>query len=105
MSSKDGPCRSHLGSFGIGGDLALQAMYTLSGGQKSRVALAKITFTQPHILLLDEPSNHLDLDAVQALIKVRNFAHMFNRACGLMNGLASTVIVLSGACVSICCQL
>ena len=45
-------------------------MYTLSGGQKSRVALAKVTFTQPHILLLDEPSNHLDLDAVQALIQV-----------------------------------
>ncbi|KAK9806400.1 hypothetical protein WJX73_002265 [Symbiochloris irregularis] len=65
--TKEQQHRSHLGSFGIGGDLALQAMYTLSGGQKSRVALAKVTFTQPHILLLDEPSNHLDLDAVQAL--------------------------------------
>lgn len=64
------PCRSHLGSFGVGGDLALQAMYTLSGGQKSRVAFAKVTFTKPQILLLDEPSNHLDLDAVQALIQV-----------------------------------
>ncbi|BBN17941.1 ATP-binding cassette, subfamily F, member 3 [Marchantia polymorpha subsp. ruderalis] len=60
--------RSHLGSFGISGNLALQAMYTLSGGQKSRVAFAKITFNRPHILLLDEPSNHLDLDAVEALI-------------------------------------
>ena len=54
----------------MGGDLALQAMYTLSGGQKSRVAFAKVTFTKPQILLLDEPSNHLDLDAVQALIQV-----------------------------------
>lgn len=61
--------RGHLGSFGIGGTLALQPMYTLSGGQKSRVAFAKITFTKPHILLLDEPSNHLDLDAVEALIQ------------------------------------
>ncbi|KAL2613889.1 hypothetical protein R1flu_025581 [Riccia fluitans] len=60
--------RSHLGSFGISGNLALQAMYTLSGGQKSRVAFSKITFNKPHILLLDEPSNHLDLDAVEALI-------------------------------------
>ena len=34
-------------------------MYTLSGGQKSRVAFARVTFEQPHILLLDEPSNHL----------------------------------------------
>ncbi|VFQ76021.1 unnamed protein product [Cuscuta campestris] len=61
--------RSHLGSFGISGNLALQPMYTLSGGQKSRVAFAKITFKKPHILLLDEPSNHLDLDAVEALIQ------------------------------------
>ncbi|GAQ87059.1 ATPase component of ABC transporters [Klebsormidium nitens] len=60
--------RAHLGSFGITGPLALQTMYTLSGGQKSRVAFAKITFSRPHILLLDEPSNHLDLDAVEALI-------------------------------------
>ncbi|CAK9868000.1 unnamed protein product [Sphagnum jensenii] len=61
--------RAHLGSFGITGSLALQSIYTLSGGQKSRVAFAKITFNKPHILLLDEPSNHLDLDAVEALIQ------------------------------------
>eukprot|EP00897_Mesotaenium_endlicherianum_P000774 jgi/Mesen1/10698/ME000090S10155 len=61
--------RSHLGSFGISGNLALQPMYTLSGGQKSRVAFARITFVKPHILLLDEPSNHLDLEAVEALIQ------------------------------------
>ncbi|VAI51906.1 unnamed protein product [Triticum turgidum subsp. durum] len=61
--------RSHLGSFGVTGNLALQSMYTLSGGQKSRVAFAKITFKKPHIILLDEPSNHLDLDAVEALIQ------------------------------------
>jgi ABC-type molybdenum transport system ATPase subunit/photorepair protein PhrA len=34
-------------------------MLNISGGQKSRVAFAKITFKKPHILLLDEPSNHL----------------------------------------------
>ncbi|XP_057811628.1 uncharacterized protein LOC131025858 [Salvia miltiorrhiza] len=51
--------RGHLGSLGITGNLALQPMYTLSGGQKSRVAFVKITFKKPHILLLDEPSNHL----------------------------------------------
>ncbi|XP_076895405.1 ABC transporter F family member 3-like [Bidens hawaiensis] len=61
--------RGHLGSFGVTGNLALQPMYTLSGGQKSRVAFAKITFKKPHIILLDEPSNHLDLDAVEALIQ------------------------------------
>ena len=49
------PCRTHLGSFGVSGALALQPMYTLSGGQKRRVAFAKVTFSKPHILLLDEP--------------------------------------------------
>ena len=60
--------RSHLSSFGIPQDLQLRAMYKMSGGQKSRVAFAKITFDRPHVLLLDEPSNHLDMDAVDALI-------------------------------------
>ncbi|KAL0794073.1 hypothetical protein Bca101_065450 [Brassica carinata] len=63
---KDG---SHLGSLGVTGNLALQLLNNLSGGQKSRVAFAKITFKKPHLLLLDEPSNHLDLDAVEALIQ------------------------------------
>jgi len=67
--------RSHLGSMGITGKLALQPIYTLSGGQKSRVALAKVTYTNPHLLLLDEPTNHLDLDTVQALIRgLANFS-------------------------------
>jgi len=61
--------RSHLASFGVDAELASQPMYTLSGGQKSRVALAKVTWTKPHLLLLDEPSNHLDIDAVDALIE------------------------------------
>ena len=66
--AKDPVHRSHLASFGVSQELATQAMYTLSGGQKSRVALAKVTWTKPHILLLDEPSNHLDIDAIDALI-------------------------------------
>eukprot|EP00899_Mesostigma_viride_P014881 jgi/Mesvir1/23394/Mv21089-RA.1 len=61
--------RSHLGSFGVSGPLAIRPIYTLSGGQKSRVAFARITWTKPHIMLLDEPSNHLDIEAVEALIQ------------------------------------
>jgi len=66
---KDHEARAQLGSFGINTELASQPMYTLSGGQKNRVALAKLTYTRPHMLLLDEPSNHLDIDAVNALIE------------------------------------
>ena len=45
----------------------LQKMALLSGGQKSRVAFACLSLTNPHILVLDEPSNHLDIEAMDAL--------------------------------------
>lgn len=59
--------RRHLGAFGITGTTGLQKMALLSGGQKSRVAFACLGLTNPHILVLDEPSNHLDIEAMDAL--------------------------------------
>ncbi|KAF2632258.1 P-loop containing nucleoside triphosphate hydrolase protein [Macroventuria anomochaeta] len=59
--------RRHLGAFGITGMTGLQKMALLSGGQKSRVAFACLALTNPHILVLDEPSNHLDIEAMDAL--------------------------------------
>ncbi|KKY25503.1 putative translation initiation regulator [Phaeomoniella chlamydospora] len=66
--------RRHLGAFGITGMTGLQKMALLSGGQKSRVAFACLSLTNPHILVLDEPSNHLDIEAMDALSDaLRNF--------------------------------
>ncbi|KAJ5635408.1 uncharacterized protein N7484_008721 [Penicillium longicatenatum] len=59
--------RRHLGAFGITGMTGLQRMELLSGGQKSRVAFACLSLTNPHILVLDEPSNHLDIEGMDAL--------------------------------------
>lgn len=59
--------RTSLGRFGITGDLALQTIETLSGGQKSRVAFASMVMTNPHMLILDEPTNHLDVESIEAL--------------------------------------
>lgn len=42
VNEKEEKLRSHLANFGIAGELAQQAMYTLSGGQKSRVAFSKV---------------------------------------------------------------
>ena len=64
--------RRHLGAFGITGMTGLQKMELLSGGQKSRVAFACLSLTNPHILVLDEPSNHLDIEAMDALSDALN---------------------------------
>jgi ATP-binding cassette, subfamily F, member 3 len=64
--------RRHLGAFGITGMTGLQKMELLSGGQKSRVAFACLSLTNPHILVLDEPSNHLDIEAMDALSEALN---------------------------------
>lgn len=64
--------RRQLGAFGITGTTGLQEMELLSGGQKSRVAFACLALTNPHILVLDEPSNHLDIEAMDALAEALN---------------------------------
>ena len=61
--------RAHLASFGIDRELSEQAGWTLSGGQKSRVGLARICWDKPHFLLLDEPSNHLDMESIDGLLE------------------------------------
>jgi len=59
--------RNKLGLFNLKGDLHNKAISLLSGGQKSRVAMAEIGLKMPHILFLDEPTNHLDIQSVDAL--------------------------------------
>ncbi|KAK5644777.1 hypothetical protein RI129_006077 [Pyrocoelia pectoralis] len=61
--------RRQLGSFGVSGDLALQTIGSLSGGQKSRVAFARMCMGCPNFLVLDEPTNHLDIETIEALGK------------------------------------
>ena len=53
--------RDLLARFGITGDMALQKVGSLSGGERNRVALARLAALDPSALILDEPTNHLDL--------------------------------------------
>ncbi len=57
-------CRGMLMRLGYEEELINQKIKTLSGGQYTRLALARLLATEPDILMLDEPTNHLDIDAL-----------------------------------------
>ena len=59
--------RNFLGGFAFQGSRVEERISIFSGGEKARLALAKIVWQKPNLLLLDEPTNHLDLEMVHAL--------------------------------------
>lgn len=84
--------RRILARFGVGEDLAENRVGSLSGGQRSRVALARIAAQEVNVLALDEPTNHLDVwacaaleDAIQAfdgaVVVVSHDRYFLNAVC------------------------
>jgi len=64
--------RKALGSFGLQSHAHTVMMKDLSGGQKARVALAELTLSAPDVVILDEPTNNLDIESIDALAEALN---------------------------------
>ena len=71
-AAREQELRDFLGSFRFTGEMAMQAVGTLSGGEKARLVLAMLVWQRPNLLLLDEPTNHLDLTTREALSMALN---------------------------------
>ncbi len=67
-----GEARNYLGRYLFQGDDVFKPIGTLSGGERSRVALAKLSLTGANFLILDEPTNHLDIPSQETLEDVLN---------------------------------
>jgi ATP-binding cassette subfamily F protein 3 len=67
--SHRGAARNICGAMMFSGDHALKKISVLSGGEKSRVLLGKLLVSPANMLLLDEPSNHLDMESTESLLE------------------------------------
>jgi ABC-type Mn2+/Zn2+ transport system ATPase subunit len=90
--------RSLLGSFGLKDSIVHQALNELSGGQRVRVVFARICAEKPHLLVLDEPSNHLDIYSIDALAEAlqtfQGAVVLVSHNCSLLNDVVESLFIM-----------
>ena len=95
-----GEIRSFLGKFLFSGDDVFKRIGTLSGGEQSRVLLAKLLLANANVLLLDEPTNHLDIPAREALeaalAEYSATLFIISHDRYLLNNLATKLLIFDG---------
>lgn len=71
---RDGEVREYLSKYMFFGESVYKKVKSLSGGEKTRLKLAKLLFNEVNLLILDEPTNHLDIESIENLEKsLQNF--------------------------------
>ncbi len=94
-----GVLRALVGAFQFSGDDVDKKVRFLSGGEKSRLVMARMLFDPPNFLVLDEPTNHLDLATkemlVEALSRFEGTMLFVSHDRAFLRGLANRVLVLS----------
>ncbi|HEX7614103.1 MAG TPA: ABC-F family ATP-binding cassette domain-containing protein [Thermoanaerobaculia bacterium] len=94
-----GVLRALVGAFQFSGDDVDKKVRFLSGGEKSRLVMARMLFDPPNFLVLDEPTNHLDLATkemlVEALSKFDGTMLFVSHDRAFLRGLSNRVLVLS----------
>jgi len=95
-----GPLRTLAGAFQFSGDDVDKKIRALSGGEKSRLVIARMLFNPPNFLVLDEPTNHLDLATkemlVEALKQFEGTMLFVSHDRMFLRGLSSRVLELGG---------
>jgi ATPase subunit of ABC transporter with duplicated ATPase domains len=95
-----GALRSLLGAFQFPGDDVEKKIRSLSGGEKSRLVMARMLFDPPNFLVLDEPTNHLDLGTKEMLVEaLRDFEGTMlfvSHDRAFLRGLSNRVLELGG---------
>jgi len=95
-----GSLRTLAGAFQFSGDDVDKKIRSLSGGEKSRLAMARMLYDPPNFLVLDEPTNHLDLTTkemlVEALKEFQGTMIFVSHDRTFLRGLASRVLELGG---------
>ena len=95
-----GSLRSLAGAFQFSGDDVEKKVRSLSGGERSRLAMARMLYNPPNFLVLDEPTNHLDLATNEILVEqLKNFEGTMvfvSHDRTFLRGLGTRVLELSG---------